>query len=216
MVDMDIPGQNPAERWSVQSFLVIGGLWFLSGVVDVVHQRQILDEIAGVHLGTIVVFLVLAAMAGTVVALLGLYSRLADSAPRVALAGISFGSLTAVGNVVVYLTGLLGILLPASGDVLQNTGVADAIVVFWIVGAAVYPVGPTLFGVGTLRTGTLSRAVGYLLVVPVVLWMAVLGTIAVEGTLVDTLRSGVIFLLALDFLTVGYFLHTDATATRAG
>lgn len=205
-----VPGQDSAETWRARTFLGVGALWLVGGVVEAVHESQVVDEILGIHLGSIFIVLVFLAMIGTLPALLGLYARLADRTPRLALAGTASAAFPAVGNVVFYLAGIVVVFFPAYSGIIQETPLGTGLGVVWAVGAVLYPVGPAAFGVGTLRTDAFSPRVGYLLVVPVALWAVMVGSVVLRQNLGGGVGTGVSLLLGVDFLAIGYLLRSTS------
>lgn len=215
-MNVNILDWETVEEWCAMAFFGIGGLWLASGIVNEVHRQQLIDELAGVHLVGIAIVVIFIAMTGTFVALLGLYPRLARRSPRLALAGIVVGALSALGSVLFLLSVAAIVTRPSTTSVIfEIAGVGEGIRVMWGVGLVLYPVGSGLFGVGSLRTDTLSRSVGYLLLVPIVLYLIVLGTVVLEQMvteqyLTDGMGTIIALLMAVDFLVIGYLLHTGA------
>lgn len=162
------------EQWVGVAFMVTGGLWLVAGIV------MSLDNWIDSVMGDAAFPLALLAMTGTFVGLLGLYPTLAGRTRRLALAGMLFGTLSAIGIGILLLlvaeATVQGTRIVGFGDTTFGKGVMVAT----LAGLIAYPVGPTLFGIAGLQTGIFSRRVSYLLQLPMAGWLVIIPTVLFE------------------------------------
>lgn len=185
------------DRWSATAFLV-AGVALLVNFVLLVFERFGGASTPGV-VGNV---LVLSALVAAAVGLLGLYPRLADHTPRLALVSAAAAAVAGVSFLVLFAWVVPARLLdqPLPPGVLLVGAVA---VMFW---------GFLLFGVASLWTGVPSRTVGMLLLAVVGILLAYLGGQAVYGGDAPAWVSpAVTGLLALVTLALGY-VHPTGVA----
>jgi len=186
------------ERWRAVAFL-IGGVIFISDATivasNVATGTERFMELGQAFVGTgwTVAFL----------GLLGFYPSLADRSRWLARAGAVFaviGGITMAGMAAVSLGYFTGFL---SGELSDVT-------LFFLPGVFVGIVlGFGSFGVASLRTVIYSRSVGLLfLLLPLTFLFNLASGIVGFGTLTTVL--GVVCVLALTMLAIGYMLQTDS------
>lgn len=151
-----------------------------------------------------------AGMAVAFVGLLGLYPGLVDRTPWLARAGAFFAAVGVVG------TGVIAVIAGSQllGIILARPTWANLFELPLLIGIVL---GFITFGVASLRTDAYSRAVGLLLLVPGILFPAVLVTVSVMGGdfpyVVHVIHNGAD---ALVLLVVGYLLRPkDMPTDRA-
>jgi hypothetical protein len=188
-------------------FLVAGGMLFIATANNALGAYTSLTTQAGLPLALEAV----AGFGGIVIAfigLVGLYPRLADSAPRLARIGVGLVALPAVVFVVLVTcaipAGLLG--LPSPAAVIPAL---DAVVIAAFLMVAV--------GVAALGVRSLSHTVGTSLLVLAVAWFLLFGAAYLNGFPISNrvvVGTGVMQMAAL--FGAGYGLRLDAgTANRA-
>lgn len=193
---------NSLRYWSAVAFLGAGGLMLVTivlGTLDVVVTRS-LEELAGVAAIAGIVF--------SVVGLLGLYSQLADAAPRLARAGLLLLALPAIYLVATLLWMIPAIFVsewPALTALLPGDAVGLVLILF--------AVGITIFGVAGLRTAVPSRTVGGLLLVLAAAWFTVLGAEIMYEPIPDWVVPTMIVLMTVSLLPIGYLLRTETEST---
>lgn len=138
-------------------------------------------------------------------ALLGLYPRLRDAAPRLSLAGVASSAVSGALNVILLVV-LLQITLTMEGypAIPEDTPLWGTLVLF--LGLLTIMLGFFLMGIATLRTDVVSRSVSYLLLVPAVMWAAlfVMHATGVDGTVIGVV---VYTPIGVSLLTIGYHLR---------
>lgn len=206
MVEKSIPILHLLERRSAGAFFLGGGLLLAS------PTHVVLERFLDVPLPSwVVVLFVVPGLIVSLLGLLGLYPRLAESTPRLALAG---GAMAGVGvliplSIATWMLG--GTLLTA----VAGQAVSQPPAILFQVMAVAMALGFGCFGVATLRTPVPPRKLGYLLLSYAVPWVVVLGSTAVYGSalpgwLVLTIYGPLPFLM----LTTGYTLHAHTVQTR--
>lgn len=149
--------------------------------------------------------------------LLGLYPRVRGAAPRLARAGAVTSVLSGICSVVL-LVAVLHLTLSMGGYPAIPEDTAQGFL-SPVLGAGLLLVslltillGFLLFGVAGLRTEALSEQIGYLLLVPSVMWtlLFVMHATGVDGTLIGVIVYPPI---AASLLTMGYRLRTEAGST---
>lgn len=196
MVGVSKPGWESLERWCGTIFLVAGVLLLFTAVgfvLEVVTDMALQGPILGIpqFLGLLVGY----------VGLLGLYSLLRDTAPRLALAGV----VLVVAPVVTIVLVLVHALTMGGEPPFADT-------IFMVIGVG-FAVGIALFGVASLRTETPSRGVGVCLLVWAVPFLLLVGLGAENSATVDLVISA---LNAVAVLGIGYLLRTQRPSTRRG
>lgn len=194
------------EEWNAQVFVLIGVL--LAGValykgVDAFTGWTVSAAIDTGYGGI--------ALVAPLIGLLSLYPRVRDGAPRLSATGIVSAG---VASVLV-----LAVWAWFFGTALQ-LGRFPTFEEFPVWGAAALAlvfitlsVGFLSFGVVGLRSNSLPRSVGLLLVVPAVMWIGLLVNVAVRA--IPELDFYVYVVNAVAVLTVGYLLRTtDQPSSR--
>lgn len=196
-------------RWGVTAFLAAGGLLLLTTLLMVLTALtgtawEMLPGITG-FLGLVLLW----------VGVLGLYPRVADRTPRLAGTGVALVALSMVTVFVLLVWGTLGhtlsivpipiVVIPAFGVVFVATFLMFAL-------------GTTLFGVASLRSGRLPRAVGLLLFALAGTWFVMFGAGSMYGAKFpawfDSLTSGI---MAVVTLAIWYQLRAGSVQSdRAG
>ena len=181
------------ERWSANIFFISGGLWLLDTVSLVVNRFLGGTEVTILLEGVSFVI----ALVATAIGILGLYSRLSDQTPRLAVAGVG-GIAAAVGGLV--LTILLSVVMASDSGLLDGLFVVSIFALLF---------GFLLFGIASVQAAVPSRVVGLLL----------LGVAGISGTWVvvnvalgfeppDWLISTLAAAITVDTLAIGYLLRT--------
>lgn len=198
---------KPIEQWSPTAFLIAGvlllGYATLQGINTFLSVT--LPSAALVLYGGI-------ALLAPVFALLGLYSRLRDHAPRLALAGVTTailsGLLTSVALLwLVVKTLQMGGLPEIPADAPAWTAVAT------LLGFLLLAVSFLLFGVASLRTPVLSRTVALLLLVPTAAWVGLVVGNAILNPEGHYMAVVAYTPISLSILVVGYRLRTEVVPT---
>lgn len=196
---------EPLEQRSASAF-ALAGVLILASLVVPVGLEPLTDWswAAG---------LVLIGLAVTTISvgLIGLYPRVNDRVPGVALAGV--GAAAVAGVAALGLIALVGFALV--GEVVLGTTVSEPMGVFAVLSLSMaggFSLGLLLFGVASWRTGTPSMTVGALLFAG---GIALLAPVVIE---LIGLRFGmdtpawllfpVIGAIALDALAIGYSLRS--------
>lgn len=147
----------------------------------------------------------------SVVALVGLYPRLASESTRTSRIALMLVTLPAVSFLLLLVCSTLATLLglPSPTDVLPAPGVVTGAIFL------LFAVGVMLFGVIDLRGPPAAPPVGVLLLVLAAVWFAQLAAIPVVGF---PIPERVIFvttgLMAVTQLTIGHLLRTTAGPTH--
>lgn len=133
-----------------------------------------------------------------------LYPRVRDSAPRLSVVAVGMVMLSAVGVVLGWTVASV------------VSGTLSAQPPIWVAAAlplalVLNTIGFFLFGVISLRTDVLSRMVGFLLLVPPVMWIFLI----VAGTTTDLAAPDFYTYLVISpaLLALGYRLRTEPTPT---
>lgn len=198
---------KPPEQWSPTAFLVAGvlllGYATLQGINTFLSVT--LPSAALVLYGGI-------ALLASVFALVGLYSRLRDHAPRLALAGVATailsGLLTFVSLLwVVAATLQMGGLPDIPADAPVWTAVAT------LLGFLLLAVSFLLFGIASLRIPAVSRTVGLLLLVPTAAWVGLVVGNAILNPEGHLLAVAAYTPISLAVLAIGYRLRTKGGPT---
>ncbi|MFB6301546.1 MAG: hypothetical protein ABEH78_01595 [Haloferacaceae archaeon] len=193
------------EQWSPNLFIIAGVLavvfaafeWTTVATCGQIRQCGYLTDMRSIFgpAGFVVGF----------IGLLGLYPEVADRSPKLARAGAVFAALGAVGfsMSIVATLGEIGGVLPA------QPAWAPVYIILIFTGAVVgYPA----IAAAGLRTNAYSRTLGVLLLVPAILFVAVLGLIApgIPAWVGPIVGSG----HALSLLAIGYVLRTETVSDR--
>lgn len=200
MVSIGTQAWSLLERRSSDAFLVAGVL-LLASPAHVVVERFI-----GLPLPSWVVALfILPGLFATLVGLLGLYPRLTDQSPRLALAG---GVITtATGGILVV---LLGWILSATVlTAVSTTAIGLPPDAAFTVLSVLMTLAFLLFGVASLRSATASPIVGLLLLSFAIPWiMTVAATVVYGSTFPEWLLLAIYGPIPLVMLATGYRLRT--------
>lgn len=182
-------------RWSATAFLVGGAIFVVDAILLVVHLS------AGTEPAAFGQALVGASWTAAFIGLLGFYPRLADRSRWPARVGAVFAVIGAI-TMAAMATTMLGYASGVLG------GDPSAVAMYFLPGVFVGIVlGFGLFGFTTLRTDVYSRRIGFLFLLLPITFLVNLGTgIAEVGGLPKIL--GVVSVLALTMLTIGYLLRT--------
>ena len=208
---MWIPGTVPwnwLESRTPTVFLVAGAVFV--GYAGLKVTRLVTEiavpDVVGVtvgHLGLLVVAL----------GLLGLYPQVRSAAPRSARAGVVASVLSGVCSVVL-LVAVLHLTLSMGGypaipeDTAQGFLSPFVGVVLLFVSLLAILLGFFLFGVASLRTDAVSEPIGYLLLVPSIMWtmLFLMHATGVNGTLIGVIVYSPI---GVSLLTIGYRLRSE-------
>lgn len=145
-----------------------------------------------------------------VVALVSLYPRLRDGAPRLSLAGLLAAAVAAAGNLAL-LGWLAGATLTRAGYPAIPEEAPAWTVLALVVVFVTMALGFLLFGAASLRTDVLSPTVSRLLVVPGLGWAAL---IAGNLALPSGQYLGLVYVpICLALLAIGYRLETGNVPT---
>lgn len=192
-------------------FLVVGA-WFVgyAGLKTIRLMTEIVvPDVVSVtagHLGLLVV----------AVGLLGLYPRVRSAAPRSARAGVVASVLSGVCSVVLlvavlHLTLSMGSLPAIPEDTAQGFLSPFVGAMLLVVSLLTILLGFFLFGFASLRTDAVSEQIGYLLLIPSIMWtmLFVMHATGVNGTLIGVIVYPPI---AASVLTIGYRLRAQNVA----
>jgi hypothetical protein len=194
-------------------FLVVGA-WFVGyaglKTIRLVTEIAVPDVVSVTvgHLGLLVLAL----------GLLGLYPQVRSAVPHLARAGAVTSVFSGICSVVL-LVAVLHLTLSIGGypaipeDTAQGFVSPVVGVVLLLVSLLTILLGFLLFGVASLRTDAVSEPIGYLLLVPSIMWtmLFVMHATGVDGTLIGVIVYPPI---AASVLTIGYRLRTE-NAVRA-
>ena len=193
------------EKWSEVMFLVAGVLFAGFVVVNIISW---LTNMTAVWLGVAEVGTGLLGLVASTIAVVGLYPRLNDRVPRLSGAGVVafVGAIVGLVASVVWLVGIIG---------LENApeAVPTALTALFSLSVLLIAAGFLIFAIACLRTNIPSRRVGYLLIVPVIMWiwhyvaLTIFGSTRI-GTIIDYA------VIAAAFLAIGYLLRTGSEPTR--
>ena len=165
--------QRWLERWRPRAFLIAGGLLIASPATKAVAVFT--DGSLPVWLVVLLVFPgLLVALAGT----LGMYPQLADETPRLAFVGVTVTAVAGGAVALLFTWILVSSVIPASGGVVDT---APPGLVFLSV-MSLTAMGFVLSGVASLRSASLSRSTGLLLLSFAVPWIVILAVTPVYGS----------------------------------
>lgn len=192
------------EKRSAVIFLAAGVLFVGFVLVNVLVR---FTDMTGAWLGVAEVGTGLAGLIASIVGVIGLYPRLNDRMPRLSGAGVLsfFGAILGLAVTVVWLVGIIGLENAPEAVPMALTALASLSVLLITLGFV-------LFAVACLRANTPSRRIGYLLFVPVVMWvwhyvaLAIFGSTRI-GTIIDYT------VIAAAFVALWYFLQTESELT---
>lgn len=192
------------EQWRAIAFLIGGGIFVVDAALLVVHLTS------GTEPAAFGQALVGASWTAAFIGLLGFYPSLADRNRRLARAGAVFAVVGGITMAVMAITMLAYAADVVSGDPAETSMYLLPGVFLGIV------LGFGLFGVASLRTTTYSRSIGLLfLLLPITFLFNLTSGVVGFGTLATVL--GVVSVLALTMLAIGYLLRTgSALADREG
>ena len=196
------------ESWTARIFL-IAGAWFVgyAGLkVTRLLTEIVVPDVVSVtvgHLGLLVLAL----------GLLGLYPQVHGAAPRLASAGAVTSVLSGVCSVVLVLA-VIQLTLSIGGfpaipeDTAQGFLPPFVGVVLLLVSLLTILLGSLLFGIATVRTDVVSEPIGYLLLVPSIMWtmLFLMHATGVNGTLIGVIVYSPI---GVSLLTIGYRLRSE-------
>lgn len=192
-------------RWSATTFIAAAGLLLVTTVLFALEAFTALSPE-----GTVTGITSITGLTLSYVGLLGLYPRLADRTPRLALASVALVGLPAIALVVLLTWGVSGHALsvvPLPPDVIPAFG-RVFVTVFLLFG-----MGITLFGVASLRSPSVSHTVGLLLLVLAATWFVLLGASSVYGTAFPARLDFAIFgVMAVTLLAIGNRFRTGPAA----
>lgn len=192
-------------RWSATAFFVAGGLLLAS------PTHIALELFMDIPLPSwIVALFILPGLITTLVGLLGLYPRLVDRAPRLALAGGVMAGITGTILIVIFVWILGGALLSAVSGIAIGTPPGVLFSTF----ALTMTLGFVFFGVATLRSPGFAHSFGLLLLSFAVPWIVVLATTAVFGSMFPEWLTLVIYgPIPFMMLATGYTLRVESVST---
>ena len=185
---------------------VIAGVLFVGFVI--VSAISGFTEMTSIWLGVAEVGTGLGGLVASITGVLGLYPQLNDRVPRLSGAALLAFVLAVVGLVgtVVWLVGGVGLENAPEAVPVALTALASLSILLIAAGFL-------LFAVACLRTNTPSRRVGYLLVVPVIMWVWHYVALAIFGsTYLGTVIDYTV--IAAAFLYLGYLLRTNHGSTE--
>ena len=193
------------ERWSATAFFVAGGLQLAS------PTHVVLELFMDIPLPSwIVALFILPGLMATLVGLLGLYPRLIDRAPRLALAGGVMAGIT--GTILMMIFGWIlgGALLSVVSEIAIGTPPGVLFSTFTLT----MTLGFVFFGVATLRSPGFARSFGLLLLSFAVPWVMVLAATAVFGSTFPEWLTLVIYgPIPFIMLATGYTLRVESVST---
>jgi len=204
----------PLERLESRAPIIffLAGAWFAgyAGLKTVRLMTEIVvPDVVSVtagHLGLIAV----------AIGLLSIYPRVRTAAPRSARAGVVVSVLSGVCSIVLlvavlHLTVSMGRLPAIPEDTARGILRPIVGVVLLLVSLFTILLGFFLFGVASVRTDSVSAPVGYLLLVPSIMWtmLFVMHATGVNGTLIGVLVYPPI---AASVLSIGYRLRVETSS----
>lgn len=187
------------ERRNAAVFYVAGVLYVGFVVVSAISG---FTEITSIWLGVAEIGTGFGGLVVSIIGVISLYPRLNDRVPRLSGSALLAFVLAVVGLVgaVVWLVGIIGLENAPEAVPIALTALASLSVLLIAVGFL-------LFAVACLRTNTPSRRVGYLLLVPVIMWVWHYVALAIFGsTYLGTVIDYTV--IAAAFLYLGYLLRT--------
>lgn len=197
---------NSLESWSPSAFLV-GGIVLVGYAIlksaMLLTGRGVPDVVQTTigHFGLLI----------PAFALLGLYPRLRNVAPRLSIAGVTSGAVSGVLNIILLLV-LVQITLTMGSypAIPEDTPLWGTLVLF--LGLLTIMLGFYLIGFASLRADIGSLPFSYLLLLPAVMWTAlfVMHAVGVEGTVIGVV---VYTPIGVSLLTIGYHLRSNPLST---
>lgn len=195
-------GENSAHwrvlnRWCSTAFLVAGGLLLIATVLSALEVFTTLSP-EGTLTGPIFFIGLIVSYVG----LLGVYPKVADQSPRLALAGVVLVGLPAIMLIVLVVWGV-------SGHALQQVPVPPAVIpafgMVLIVVILLFGLGIAVIGVASLRSPPVSQTIGFLLLILAATWFGLLSATSVYGSTfppwLDFTATGI---MAVTLLAVGF------------
>jgi len=203
MIDVSTKTWESLEKWSSTVFLVAGASLFIHVILVGLIGYTSVSFPEGYH-----AMFGLAGLVGAIIGLLGFYSRLADesrlalgSVLAVAAAGVSFS---------IILVWLIGMSLLTGGP----PSAADWVGVLAPFAIVMIALGFFLTGIASFRAAIPSRTVGFLLLVPVLSWIVILGVGAMTNynapVSLDFFANGI---NSIAFFSIGYLLRIEPPPT---
>lgn len=193
------------EKWSATVFLLAGGLSLVGLLLSVVGSVMAVSMQAPSSLA------VFTAVVLSFVALLGLYRRLADEAPRVAQVGIlliMFPLIFTFVLLVWHSPEVVGIDVPSLLLFLPSPALVYGVTF------VLTAIGITIFGIGGLRTAAFAPVVCGLLFVLAAAWVVLIGAASVYGfpipDWVANVQGGI---MGVAMVALGYVLRSATVAT---
>ena len=193
------------EQWSSTAFFLGGGLLLAS------PAHIVLELFMDIPLPSwLVALFILPGLMATLVGLLGLYPLLVDRAPILALAGGVVAGITGTILAVIFGWIIGGAFLSAVLGVVVGTPPA----VLFMLLALTMTLGFVLFGVATLRSSSLTRSFGLLLLSFAAPWFVVLATTLVYGSsFPDWLTLAIYGPIPFIMMATAYTLRMKSVAT---
>ena len=193
------------EQWSSTAFFLGGGLLLAS------PAHIVLELFMDIPLPSwLVALFILPGLMATLVGLLGLYPLLVDRAPILALAGGVVAGITGTILAVIFGWIIGDAFLSAVFGVVVGTPPA----VLFMLLALTMTLGFVLFGVATLRSSSLTRSFGLLLLSFAAPWFVVLATTLVYGSsFPDWLTLAIYGPIPFIMLATAYTLRMKSVAT---
>lgn len=193
------------NRWNGQAFLaaavLLAGVALYKGIGD--FTSMTVPSAVDTGYGGL-------ALLAPVVALLGLYPRLRESSPRVSTAALGSSVLSAVAVFIIWLwffgtTLQLGRfpMIPEEAPVWAAAALA--------LNFLTLSVGFLLFGVASVRSISVSKSVGLLLLIPGIMWIGLIVNIGVRA--IPNMDLYVYIVNSVAVLAVGYLIWTEGQST---
>jgi len=194
------------EPWSATAFFIAGGLLLAS------PTHIVLELFMNIPLPSwIVALFIIPGLMATLVGLLGLYPRLVDRAPRLALIGGVMAGITGTILAVIFGWILGGALLSAVSGIAIGTPPGVLFSTF----ALTMTLGFVFFGVATLRSPGLAHSFGLLLLSFAMPWVVVFAATAVFGsTFPEWLTLAIYGPIPFIMLATGYTLRVGGLSRR--
>lgn len=200
MVGINTDRLESLEQYTTSLFLIAGVLF--AGVALYKGMDAFTGWSVPMEIDTVVGGLALIAPA---VGQVGLYSRVRDAAPRLSIAGIGFAILAAAVVLVVMVWFFVTTLQMGRFPVWDEAPVWTAVAL--IIVFLTLSLGFILLGVAGLRTTALSRQVSLLLFIPAVLWLGLLGNVALS--VIPEMDFYVYVVDTVTALAIAYLLRAD-------
>ena len=188
------------EQRNAAVFVVAGVLYVGFVIVSAITG---FTEITSIWLGVAEIGTGFGGLVVSIIGVIGLYPRLNDRVPRLSGAALLAFVLAVVGlaGTVVWLVGIVGLENAPEAVPVALTALASLSILLIAAGFL-------LFAVACLRTNTPSRRVGYLLFIPVIMWVWHYVALAIFGsTYLGTVIDYTV--IAATFLYLGYLLRTN-------